>query len=318
MARIENAKLSIVGAGSVGTSLAYASLIRGSARTIALYDKNTTKVEAETLDLAHGSHFAGSSRIIGSDDPAVVAGSNMVVITAGARQKPGQSRLDLAGTNVEILRSMLPTLLEHAPDAIYVIVTNPCDVLTVAAQQITGLPTERVFSTGTVLDTSRLRRLIADRAQVSTASVHADIVGEHGDTSFALWSQARIGPVPLLDWTAPDGHHFVGSELEQITEDVRTAAYRVIEGKGSTNYAIGLAGARIIEAVFDDQHAVLPVGSVHQDYRGISGVSFSIPSVVGRDGVEQVLDLTMTRAEERQLMASAEALRGVQHQLGIG
>lgn len=317
MTRVESSKVTVVGAGSVGTSLAYAALIRGSARTVALYDINRAKVEAEVLDLAHGTQFTGASQVVGGADPSVAQGSHVVVITAGAKQDPGQSRLDLAGTNVHILETLLPQLLEHAPDAVYCIVTNPCDVLTVAAQQISGLPTSRVFSSGTVLDTSRLRRLIADKARVAATSVHADIVGEHGDTGFALWSQARIGPVPILDWVSPDGHHFTHGELDEITDQVRQAAYRVIEGKGATNYAIGLAGARIVEAVVSDQHAVLPVGTVHDDYRGIGGVAFSVPSVVASGGVQQVLDLTMSAAEERQLRASADALHAAQQDLGL-
>ena len=312
-----NAKLTVVGAGSVGTSLAYAALIRGVAREVALYDIDEPKVEAEVLDLAHGTQFTGASQISGGADPAVAAGSHLIVITAGAKQKPGQTRLDLAETNGGILRTLLPALLEHAPEAIYCIVTNPCDVLTVAAQQISGLPTERIFSSGTVLDTSRLRRLLADRAGVSTASVHADIVGEHGDSEFALWSQARIGPVPILDWVSPEGDHFSYAELEQLTDAVRGAAYRVIEGKGATNYAIGLAGARIAQAILHDEHAVLPVSTVHRGYRGLDGVALSVPSVVTARGVEHVLDLTMSAAEERSLHASAEALLATQRTLGL-
>ena len=174
MAEIENSKLTVVGAGSVGASLAYAALIRGSARHVALYDINAAKAEAEVLDLAHGTQFTGSSTITGGADLGVVEGSNVVVITAGAKQEPGQTRLDLAGTNVRILEKLLPSLLEQAPDATYVLVTNPCDVLTVVAQRISGLPSNRVFSSGTVLDTSRLRGSARPAAPASrTSSVHA-------------------------------------------------------------------------------------------------------------------------------------------------
>lgn len=317
MVRKESSKLSIVGAGSVGTSLAYAALIRGSARKIALYDINEAKVTAEVLDLAHGTQFTGASEITGGSDPAVVEGSQMIIITAGAKQKPGQTRLDLAETNVRLLEGLMPQLLEHAPNAVYCIVTNPCDVLTVAAQQISGLPASRVFSSGTVLDTSRLRRAIADRAQISTMSVHADIIGEHGDTGFALWSQARLGPIPILDWRSPDGFAFTLPELEEIVDGVRNAAYRVIEGKGATNYAVGLAAARIAEAVLADQHAILPVASVHDDFHGISKVAFSVPSVISAQGVQQVLDATMTDEEERYLRHSAETLHAIQRSIGL-
>ena len=321
MAVIENSKVAIVGAGSVGTAIAYASLIRRSARTIALYDVNQAKVDAEVLDLQHGALYTGSTQIIGGADPSVVEGSHLVVITAGAKQDPGQSRIELAGTNVRILESMLPVLMEHAPNAIYMLVTNPCDVLTVAAQQITGLPEERVMSSGTVLDTSRLRQSLATRAGIAPASVHADIVGEHGDTEFALWSQARIGPVPILDWEppagVPDARPFTHAELDQIADNVRNAAYRVIEGKGATNYAIGVSATRIIEAVLNDENAVLPVSIVHRGHHGIDGFALSLPSIVNASGVPRVLRVTMSRQEERHLHASAEALRKVQQDLGI-
>ena len=175
---LEQSKLAVIGAGAVGTSLAYAAMIRQSAREVALYDIAAERVEAEVLDIAHGSQFTGSSRITGSADLDVVEGANVVVVTAGAKQKPGQSRLDLAGANVEILRSLMPELITRAPNAVFVIVSNPCDVLTVAAQKISGLPANRIFSSGTVLDSSRLRWLLAERVGVATSSVHAMIVGE--------------------------------------------------------------------------------------------------------------------------------------------
>ena len=173
MSAIENSKVTIVGAGSVGSSTAYACLIRGSARHVALYDIATERVEAEVLDLAHGAQFTGASDIIGGSDISVASGSNVVVITAGAKQKPGQTRIELAAVNARIIRDMMPQLLAVAPEAVYVIVSNPCDVLTVLAQEQSGLPVERIFASGTVLDTSRLRWKLAQRAGVSTSSVHA-------------------------------------------------------------------------------------------------------------------------------------------------
>ncbi|GMA92852.1 hypothetical protein GCM10025869_33810 [Homoserinibacter gongjuensis] len=205
MAGIENAKLSIIGAGAVGTSLAYAALIRESAREVALYDIDARRVEAEVLDLAHGTPFTGASRITGGAELDVVADSNVVVVTAGAKQKPGQTRRELAGVNAGIIRDLMPQLVERAPNAVFVIVSNPCDVLAVAAQRFSGLPTSRVFASGTVLDSARLRRRLADRLEIAPSSVHAMIIGEHGDSEFALWSQARIGPVPLDHWDAGDG-----------------------------------------------------------------------------------------------------------------
>jgi L-lactate dehydrogenase len=297
--------------------MAYACLTRGSARTIALYDVNEAKVAAEVLDLAHGAAFTGASEVTGGADPAVLEGAHVVVVTAGAKQEPGQTRLDLAATNVALLEKLMPVLVERAPGAVFVLVTNPCDVLTVAAREISGLPSGRVLSSGTTLDSSRLRYLLARRAGVAASSVHASIIGEHGDSEFAPWSQARIGPVPIREWRSAGGR-FTEQELSAITDDVRSAAYRVIAGKGATNYAIGLAGARLVEAILRDERLVTPVSTVHDGYRGFHGVAFSVPSVLAADGVARVLDLELEPDEERQLAASAEALLATQARLGLG
>lgn len=306
---IENSKLTVVGAGSVGSSVAYAALIRGSARHVALYDIATAKVEAEVLDLAHGTQFTGSSDIIGGSDISVAAGSHVVVITAGAKQKPGQTRIELAEVNAGIIRRMMPELLEVAPNAVYVIVTNPCDVLTVIAQEETGLPPERIFASGTVLDTSRLRWKLGERAGVSTASVHAHIVGEHGDTEFPLWSRATIGTVPILEWETPGHPRFTREELQEIAVDVRDAAYKVIQGKGATNYAIGLSSARIVEAILRDEHAVMPVSTVLRDFHGLDGVALSVPSIVSAAGAVPIRNTSFSDEELGLLRQSADALK---------
>ncbi|WP_336644254.1 L-lactate dehydrogenase [Microbacterium sp. MMO-78] len=312
MSVIENSKLTVVGAGAVGSSVAYAALIRESARHVALYDIAAARVEAEVLDLAHGSQFTGSSDIIGGADLDVTAGSHVVVITAGAAQKPGQTRIDLAGVNANILRSLVPDLLERSPDAVFVVVTNPADVMAVIAQEISGLPRERVFSSGTVLDTSRLRWKIARRAGVSISSVHAYIVGEHGDTEFPLWSHATIGSVPILEWQPLDGQpRFTKEELDQIAVDVRDAAYKVIQGKGATNYAIGLSGARIVEAILGDEHTVLPVAPVLDDFHGVSGVALSVPAVLSASGAQPIRETTFSPSELELFHRSADALREV-------
>jgi L-lactate dehydrogenase len=318
MASHEHSKLAIIGAGAVGTSLAYAALIRRSAREIALYDTNTAKVDAEVLDLAHGTQFTGSSRIYGGSDIEVVRDANVVVVTAGAKQQPGQSRLDLAATNVEILRELMPELVALAPNAIFVLVTNPCDVLAVAAQKFSGLSPERVFSSGTVLDSSRLRWKLAERVGVAISSVHAMIVGEHGDSEFPLWSQTRIGPVPLADWVPIDHPPLTQAELDQIASDVKNAAYQVIAGKGATNYAIGLSAARIVEAILNDEKAVLPVSSVLANYHGVSGVALSVPTVVGASGIERVIEVPMSADEEFKFTASAAAVKASLDTLGLG
>lgn len=318
MSVIENSRLAIVGAGAVGTALAYASLIRETAREVVLYDIDEARVNAEVLDLAHGTPFTGSSAISGGADLDVVEGANVVVVTAGAKQHPGQSRLDLAGVNVEILRDLMPALVQRAPNAVFMLVTNPCDVLAVAAQRFSGLDPARVFSSGTVLDSSRLRWRLAERLGVSAASVHAMIVGEHGDSEFPLWSQSRIGPIPIREWLDESGESLTVEELDEIADEVKNAAYTVIAGKGATNYAIGLSGARIVEAILNDEGAILPVSSVLSDYRGVDGVALSVPSIVDAGGVSRVIDTPFSAEEERALHHSAEAIRSSLDALGLG
>lgn len=304
-----SSKVSVIGAGAVGASMAYAMLIRESAREVVLYDVNESKVTAEVLDLAHGTQFTGSSSITGGADISATANSDVVVITAGAKQNPGQTRLELAGVNFAILKSLLPDLLKHSPDAIFVLVTNPCDVLATAAHKLTGLPANRIFSSGTVLDSSRLRWLLAQKLDVSTSNVHANIIGEHGDSEFALWSQATVGNTPLLDWQLADGSTLSREVLDEIAYSVKTAAYKVIEGKGATNFAIGLSGARIVEAILNDEHAILPISSVLTDYHGVSGIAMSVPTLVTRQGASRTIDIAMEPHEQALFEASASAIR---------
>lgn len=317
MTQSQRSKVTVVGAGAVGSSMAYAMLIRQSAREVVLYDIDAAKVTAEVLDLAHGTQFTGSSTINGGADISLTAGSNVIVITAGAKQKPGQTRLELVGVNFKILEGMLPKLLELSPNAIFVLVTNPCDVLATAAMQITGLPANRVFSSGTVLDSSRLRWLLGDRLKVNTSNIHAMIIGEHGDSEFPLWSQASIGPVPLADWSDSYGEKLTRSELDSIASLVKTAAYRVIEGKGATNYAIGLSGARIVEAILTDEEAILPVSSVLTDYHGVSGLAMSVPTLVNARGAERTIDVPLDDAEQALFEKSAEAIRSTLKTVGL-
>ena len=311
-------KISVVGAGAVGTATAYALLIKEVASEITLYDIDAAKVEAEVLDLAHGTQFTGSSRMTGGSDIQVTANSDLIIVTAGAKQKPGQTRLDLAGVNVAILKSLLPLLLEHSPNAIFMLVTNPCDVLAVVAQKITGLPAKRIFASGTVLDSARLRWVIAERFKVSSNSVHAHIVGEHGDSEFVLWSQTRIGPVPITDWEMEDGQVIKPAELDQMALDVKNAAYKVIAGKGATNYAIGLSATRIAEAILTDSNDVLSISTVLENYQGVSGVALSVPTIVNRSGAARTVDVPMTNSEYEKFLASAAAIEHSLSSLGYG
>lgn len=315
---LAHSKLTVVGAGSVGTSIAYASLIRGSARQIALYDIDAKKVEAEAHDLAHGTQFTPTSMVTGGADIEVAKDSSVIIITAGARQKPGQTRLELAGVNAGIMKDLIPKLLEQAPNAVLVLVTNPCDVLTVVAQKVSGLPQGRVLSTGTLLDTSRLRWAIAQKAGVSLSNVHAAMLGEHGDSEFPIWSSATIAQIPIREWIDTDGTKiFTEEALATIAYDTVHAAYSIIEGKGATNYAIGLAGARLVEAILGDHHKIWPLSSVLTDYRGVSDVALSVPSLVGPAGIERVFEFPMDAHEISMLNTSAKAIRQTLSAIGF-
>jgi L-lactate dehydrogenase len=313
----ERRKVSIIGAGSVGATIAYASLIRGVPKTVALHDIHRDKVRAEVLDLNQGSQFYPAANVIGSDDAAVTADSDVVVITAGAKQKPGQTRLELAAVNVEMCRSLVPALVELSPEAMILLVTNPVDVVTYAALQASGLPSRRVFGSGTVLDSSRLRTLLAQHCEVAVHSVDAFIVGEHGDSQVPAWSQASIGGVPVRDWAAAGRPRLERPTLDQIAHDVVTAAEQVIRGKGATNFAVGLAAAGIVEAVLDDERSVLPVSSLLTGQYGIEDVCLSLPSIVDAQGVDAVLTPPLDDAEADALRRSADTVRDVERSLGL-
>ena len=305
----KTSKVAIVGAGAVGSTLAYAGLMRGFARTVALFDINKAKVEAEALDLAQGIQFMPEAKVIGSDQVDVVEGSDVVVVTAGAKQQPGQSRMELAGATISLMDKVMPPLLEAAPSAIFILVTNPVDVVTYAAIKKSGADPARMFGSGTVLDSSRLRHQIAQAVNVAVGNVHAYIAGEHGDSEVALWSSASIGGVPLTEWVDENGVVVMTDEVRQrIHHDVVQSAYTIIAGKGATNYAIGAAGARIVEAVLGDQHRVLPVSTL-VDFPGVGEVCMSLPAIVGRSGIVQKVDVRLSPSEQAALAASARSIR---------
>ncbi|GAA0626285.1 L-lactate dehydrogenase [Kutzneria viridogrisea] len=298
-------KVAIVGAGAVGSTIAYACQIHAVASTIALYDIDFAKVNAQVLDLRHGSMFAPPVTIVGSDRVAVCADADVVVITAGARQRPGQSRMALAGRNVALCHELVPRLLEVAPEAILLPVTNPVDVITTAVLEASGLPAHRVIGSGTVLDSSRLRALISERAGVGVPSVRAYIAGEHGDSAVPLWSGAYIGSVPVSDWVAGGVRVFTDQVRGDIARAVTAAAYEVIAGKGATNYAIGLAMAHLLEVILRDQRLILPVSSLVEDFHGITGTCMSLPRLVGRAGAGAVEPVVPAPEEIEQLRCSA-------------
>jgi len=310
-------KIAIIGAGSVGATIAYACQIRGVAQTIAIYDIDGKKTRAEVLDLNHGLQFTPVASIIGSDDIEIIRGADVVVTTAGAKQKPGQTRIELADTNVRLAQSLMEQCVEVTPDALHLIVTNPCDVVTYAALKASGLPPGRVFGSGTVLDSSRFRYLLAEHCRVAVQNVHAYILGEHGDSEIPIWSGANVGQVPIDQYVPTGGKPLTDEDKARITHDVVHAAYEIIEGKGATWYAVGLAVTRILEAILHDENRVLPVSTLLDDYEGISDVCLSVPAVVNRRGVARTLDISLSGEELAGLRASADAVRSVAQSLRL-
>ena len=311
-------KLAVIGAGAVGSTLAFAAAQRGIAREIVLEDIAKERVEAEVLDMQHGSSFYPTVSIDGSDDPEICRDADMVVITAGPRQKPGQSRLELVGATVNILKAIMPNLVKVAPNAIYMLITNPVDIATHVAQKLTGLPENQVFGSGTNLDSARLRFLIAQQTGVNVKNVHAYIAGEHGDSEVPLWASATIGGVPMCDWSRRPGHDPLdAAKREEIHQEVKNAAYKIINGKGATNYAIGMSGVDIIEAVLHDTNRILPVSSMLKDFHGISDICMSVPTLLNRQGVNNTINTPVSDKELAALKRSAETLKETAAQFGF-
>ena len=310
-------KIAVIGAGSVGATIAYACMVRGVGQQIVLHDVNRQKVDAEVLDLNHGLQFVPMATIEGSDDLGICADADVVVVTAGAKQKPGQTRMDLAGANAQICRRIIPELVRLCPRAVFLMVTNPVDVITYIALKLSGLPRQRVVGSGTVLDSSRFRFLIARRCNVAVQNVHAYIAGEHGESEIPLWSSARIANIPLHDWAVRGHGNLTVRDRTDIFVNVKDAAQQIIAGKGATNYAIGLATARILESILKDENRILPVSSLLTGYKGIDDVCLSVPCIVNRTGVETALDFPMNEAEAAGLRNSAERIREVIRSLGF-
>ena len=312
-------KVSIIGAGNVGLRYAYALMIRGGARRIVLVDLDRERLEGEVMDLNHGAPYLSPVEVAAGDYPDI-EGSALVVVTAGKGQKPGQSRIDLIRENVELYKNIIPKVVEHAPSALLLIVSNPVDILSYAAYRISKKPPEKVIGSGTVLDSARLRFLVGLHCRIDPRSVHAYILGEHGDSEFAAWSRASIGGMLLKDYCPIccfNGTCDHQKELEEIFVRVRDSAYRIIERKGETSYGIGLALARITRAILNDEDAVLPVSSLFSDYPGGKEVYLSLPAVVNREGVRQVIRPRLARKEEEALHQSAAVIREVIDRLDL-
>ena len=301
-------KIGIVGTGMVGASFAYALMQRSLTNEIVLIDANKGRAEAEVMDLQHGLPFVRPINISAGDYPDL-AGAAVTVVTAGAAQKPGETRLQLLERNAAIFSQIIPPIAEHNPDGIILVATNPVDIMTSLAIKYSGLSPQRVFGSGTVLDTARFRSMLGEYYNVDPRSVHAYIVGEHGDSELPLWSLANIAGMRLQDFHPATGGTFDQAAHHKIFERTRDAAYAIIERKGATYYAIGLGLLAVTEALLRNQRTVLTVSSQMTGQYGVSDICISLPTIVGSGGAEEVLKLNITHEEEQAFRHSANTLK---------
>ena len=301
-------RIAIVGVGFVGSTFAYSLLLSSLASEIVLIDLNRERAEGEAMDLNHTVPFAHPTRVW-AGDYADCNGAIVTVIAAGANQKPGESRLDLLKRNAGIFGQIVPKVAAANPNGIIVVATNPVDILTRVTLKLSGLPSRKVFGAGTMLDTARFRYLLSECLGVDPRSVHAFIIGEHGDSEVPVWSLANVAGMRLPTFCAENGISFGQKDMDSIFLQTRDAAQEIISRKGATYYAIGAGLTRIVEAIVRNQSTVLSISSLVEDYYGIDDVCLSLPTVVNRTGIERVLRLDLSPAEARGVRRSADVLR---------
>ncbi len=301
-------KVGIIGAGQVGSATAFALIMRGVARKIVLIDANEKRAQAEAMDIAHATPFAYANKIK-AGTYADLEGCEVVIVTAGANQKPGETRIDLLGRNVKIFESIIPQVVAAAPTCTLLITSNPVDIMTEVALKLSGFPKERVIGSGTVLDTSRFRTLLGYHLGISPKSVHANVLGEHGDSEVLVWSNGDGGTVQIEELARMEGRPFTPEIKAKIDDCVRNAAYQIIEGKGATFYGIAGALCRICQAITTNEYAILTVSSHHEEVEGIKDVCISMPTVIGKRGVHSVIFPRLSESEHRDIKFSAEKIK---------
>jgi L-lactate dehydrogenase len=309
-------KVAVIGAGFVGSSFAYSLMIHGTVSEIVLIDVDRKRAEGEAMDLNHGVSFVQPVRVWAGDYQDC-QDADIVVITAGLAQKPGESRLDLVTSNVGIFRQIIPKIKEFNSTGILLVATNPVDLMTYAALKLSGFPSGRVIGSGTILDTSRLRYVLGEHLKVDARNVHAYIIGEHGDSEVPAWSLASVAGTRLKDYTAVYGQELDDAHLNSVFKQVKNAAYKIIELKGRTYYAIGLGLTRIVESIIRDENAILTVSSLLHDYYGVDEICLSVPTIVNRTGVREVLKLPLTEEEITKLQSSASTLKSIVKSLAL-
>ena len=309
-------KIAVVGAGRVGSTFAYTLASSGVAREIVIIDANAERAEGEAMDIAHAVPFHAPVSVR-AGALADATGAAVTVIAAGAAQRPGESRSALLVRNVEVLRGVVTEVVRANPEGLLLIATNPVDALTFAALRLSGLPPARVFGSGTVLDTARLRAELSAHYGVDARNVHAYVLGEHGDSEFVAWSGASLANVHLHEYCRLTGMSCTGEDMATIAARVRDGAYEIIRRKGATNFAIAAALTRIIEAVVRDQASVLTVSTLVEGQYGIRGVCLSLPAIVDRSGIRRVLPIPLAEEETSRVRRSADAVRDAVSRAGF-
>ena len=303
-------KAAIIGCGFVGTSIAFSLVQKGIFSELVLIDANEKKAEGEAMDLSHGLPFTKPMEIrAGSYED--IADCAMIIITAGANQKPGETRLDLVHKNVEIYKSIIPKIVEKNQEATLLIVSNPVDIMTYVALKLSGYPRNKVIGSGTVLDTARLKYLLSRHLDVDSRSIHAFIIGEHGDSELAVWSAANVSGLPLNHFCELRGYFDHMESMDRIYQSVRDSAYEIIEKKGATYYGVAMAVCRIAESVIRNEHSIMPISVYLDGLYGLHDICLSIPTVVGQEGAEKVLDIPLDLMEMGKLVYSAEELKKI-------
>jgi len=309
-------KVGIVGCGLVGSTAAYAMALEGAARELVLIDLNRAVARAHAEDILHATPFATPVRIAAGDYPDL-RGAEAVVLACGVAQRPGETRLELLERNADVFRKVLAHVLENAPGVLLIVASNPVDVMTLISTRISGLPPGRVIGSGTILDTARFRALLGEHLGVAPQSVHAYVLGEHGDSEILVWSSARVGGVPVGDFAEQVGRPLTEEAKTRIEESVRHAAYRIIEGKGATHYGIGAGLARIVRAVRDNERTVLTLSSLSMGVEGLDEVCLSLPRLLGAWGIAEELRPALSGEEHEALRESARILREAATRLGF-
>ena len=310
MSMVNDRKAAIIGCGFVGSSSAFALMQSGLFSEMVLIDADINRAEGEALDISHGLPFAKPMKIYaGSYDD--IADAAIIIVTAGAGQKPGETRLDLVKKNVAIFKSIIPEIAKRDFNGILLIVANPVDILTFVSAKLSKLPENRVFGSGTVLDSARLKYLLGEHLNIDNRSVHAFIIGEHGDSEIVAWSSANVSGIPINDFCEMRGYFAHKESMEKIAEEVKNSAYEIIEKKHATYYGIAMSVRRICEAIIRDEKSILPVSSIQSGEYGIEKVALSLPAIVGRRGVEKVVPIELSESEKEQLVKSANTLKEV-------